>query len=76
MSETAKVFSKTTRADLFADFPVKDYAVSSNWYQRLLGCPPAFLPNEIKAVWELAENRYIFIKVQPEHAGHTFNLSS
>lgn len=38
------------------------------------GCPPAFLPNEIEAVWELAEHGYVFIKVLPEHAGHASNL--
>ena len=40
------------------------------WYERLLGAPPSFLPNEIEAVWELAEHRYVFIEVRDEHAGH------
>ena len=39
------------------------------WAAHLL-----FLPNDIEAVWELGEHRYIFIKFQPEHAGHAFNL--
>jgi catechol 2,3-dioxygenase-like lactoylglutathione lyase family enzyme len=74
MAKAKKVFSDRLTVDLFAGFPVKDYSASLAWYGRLLGCPPAFLPNDIEAVWELAEHRYVFIKVLPEHAGHAFNL--
>src|SRR5215469_18255750 len=74
MTETNKVFADSLTVDLFAGFPVGEYATSAAWYERLLGCPPSFLPNDIEAVWEVAEHRYIFIKVQPEHAGHAFNL--
>jgi catechol 2,3-dioxygenase-like lactoylglutathione lyase family enzyme len=56
--------------DLFAGIPVRDYAAAAAWYERLLGAPPAFLPNDIEAVWELAEHRYVYIVVRPEHAGH------
>jgi catechol 2,3-dioxygenase-like lactoylglutathione lyase family enzyme len=56
--------------DLFAGIPVRDYAAATAWYERLLGGPPAFLPNDIEAVWELAEHRFVFIEVRPEHAGH------
>jgi hypothetical protein len=62
------------RVDLFAGFYVKNYSSALVWYERLLGCPPAFLPNEIEAVWELAENRYLFIKELPEKAGQGYNL--
>jgi hypothetical protein len=31
---------------------------------------PTFFPNDIEAVWELAEHRYVYIVRQPEHAGH------
>src|ERR1700722_10537124 len=56
--------------DLFAGIPVRDYGAAAGWYQRLLGTSPSFLPNEIEAVWELAEHRYLYIVVRPEHAGH------
>jgi catechol 2,3-dioxygenase-like lactoylglutathione lyase family enzyme len=59
--------------DLFAGIPVRDYAVAVAWYERLLGSPPSFVPNEIEAVWELAENRYVFIEVRPAHAGHALH---
>ena len=56
--------------DLFAGIPVRDYTAAAAWYERLLGAPPSFLPNDVEAVWELAEHRYVFIEVRPEHAGH------
>ncbi len=56
--------------DLFAGIPVRDYAIAAAWYERLFGSPPSFLPNDIEAVWEIADHRYMYIKVQPEHAGH------
>ncbi|MEU3739689.1 MULTISPECIES: VOC family protein [unclassified Streptomyces] len=59
--------------DLFAGIPVRDYTTAVAWYERLLGGPPSFLPNDTEAVWELAEHRYVFIEVRPEHAGHALH---
>jgi hypothetical protein len=56
--------------DLFAGIPVKDFAVAQAWYEKLLGSPPAFFPNDVEAVWELAEHRYLYIELLPERAGH------
>ena len=64
---------QTTTLDLFAGIPVADYAVALQWYERLMGFPPAFLPHETEAVWELAEYRYMYIVEQPEHAGHAMH---
>ena len=63
----------TTNLDLFAGIPVADYAVALEWYERLLGSPPTFFPNDTEAVWELAEHRYVFIVQRPEHAGHAMH---
>ena len=60
--------------DLFAGIPVTDYAAALAWYERLFGSPPSFLPNDIEAVWELAEHRFIFIEQRPERAGHARHL--
>lgn len=49
---------------------MSDYQRALTWYERLLGSAPAFLPNPIEAVWELAEHRYLYIEELPEHAGH------
>ena len=59
--------------DLFAGIPVRDYTAAAAWYERLLGAPPSFLPNDTEAVWELADHRYVFIEVRPEHAGHAMH---
>ncbi|MFG3600829.1 VOC family protein [Micromonospora chersina] len=59
--------------DLFAGLPVRDHRAAAAWYERLLGAPPSFLPNDSEAVWELAEHRYLFIEVRPEHAGHAMH---
>ncbi|WP_128376416.1 VOC family protein [Streptomyces cavernae] len=59
--------------DLFAGIPVSDIASALAWYERLLGSPPAFIPNDKEAVWELAEHRYVYIEHRPGHAGHALN---
>src|SRR5688500_14152002 len=56
--------------DLFAVIPVSDFAAAQAWYERLLGSPPAFFPNDVEAVWELAEHRFLYIEHLPDHAGH------
>ncbi|MFH8484843.1 VOC family protein [Streptomyces longisporoflavus] len=63
----------TVDVDLFAGIPVRDYNTAVAWYGRLLGTPPSFLPNDTEAVWELAEHRYVFVEVRPEHAGHAMH---
>jgi catechol 2,3-dioxygenase-like lactoylglutathione lyase family enzyme len=60
--------------DLFAGIPVRDRATAVAWYERLLGTPPAFFPNDNEAVWEVAEHRYLFVDQAPAHAGHTRHL--
>jgi catechol 2,3-dioxygenase-like lactoylglutathione lyase family enzyme len=74
VSELTRAFSGKVTVDSFAGFPVADYSAAVAWYERLLGCPPAFFPNDVEAVWELAEHRYLFIKVLPEDAGHAYSL--
>jgi catechol 2,3-dioxygenase-like lactoylglutathione lyase family enzyme len=59
--------------DLFAGIPVSDYATATAWYEQLLGAPPSFLPNDIEAVWEVAEHRYVYIQLRPADAGHAVN---
>ena len=63
----------TPNIDLFAGIPVADYAAALAWYERLLGSQPAFFPNDIEAVWELAEHRFVYIEHLPEHAGHAMH---
>ena len=60
--------------DLFAGIPVTDYVAALEWYVRLFGSPPSFVPNETEAVWELAEHCFVFIEQRPERAGHARHL--
>jgi catechol 2,3-dioxygenase-like lactoylglutathione lyase family enzyme len=59
--------------DLFAGIPVSDLPRARDWYGRLLGSEPAFLPNDVEAVWELAEHRYVYVELLPERAGHAMH---
>jgi hypothetical protein len=61
--------------DLFAGIPVTDYAAALPWYERFFGAHPSFLPNDIEAVWEVAEHRYIYIVQEPGRAGNAMVLS-
>jgi hypothetical protein len=61
--------------DLFAGIPVTDYAAARPWYERFFGGPPAFLPNDTEAVWEVAGHRYIYIVQRPGRAGNALVLS-
>ncbi len=60
-------------ADLFAGVAVSDYTAAAAWCERLLGGPPSFLPNDIEAVWQVTDHGYLYIRVQPEHAGHAIH---
>jgi catechol 2,3-dioxygenase-like lactoylglutathione lyase family enzyme len=57
--------------ELFAGISVRDRAASLPWYERFLGSEPAFYPNDVEAVWELAAHRYLYIEERTEHAGHS-----
>ena len=56
---------------LFAGIYVSDYQAATQWYARLLGAEPSFIPKDTEAVWELAEHRSIYVNAQPRHAGRS-----
>jgi catechol 2,3-dioxygenase-like lactoylglutathione lyase family enzyme len=58
---------------LFAGIAVSDFAAALAWYEKLLGRPPSFFPHETEAVWELAEQRAVYLVQRPEHAGHAMH---
>jgi catechol 2,3-dioxygenase-like lactoylglutathione lyase family enzyme len=55
--------------DLFAGIPVSDLERAKEWYSRLLGAEPSFLPNAEEAVWTLSEHRHVYVLLDPERAG-------
>jgi catechol 2,3-dioxygenase-like lactoylglutathione lyase family enzyme len=54
---------------IFAGIPVRDFASALTWYQNLLGMEPSFYPNDIEAVWQLAEDRHVYIIEDRQRAG-------
>jgi catechol 2,3-dioxygenase-like lactoylglutathione lyase family enzyme len=59
--------------DLFAGIYVGDWDVALDWYQRFLGSPPAFFPNDVEAVWEIDDHCFVYVQLGPEHAGHALH---
>src|SRR5437763_3568880 len=55
--------------DLFAGVPVAGYGRALDWYERLLGAAPSFLPNDTEAVWSVVEHGWLYIEVRPQQAG-------
>jgi hypothetical protein len=66
---TARPKGAIMPTELFAGMRVGDYAAAKLWFERLLGSEPAFFPNEIEAVWELGEQRWLYIVEVPEKPG-------
>jgi catechol 2,3-dioxygenase-like lactoylglutathione lyase family enzyme len=54
---------------IFAGIPVTDYNVALDWYQRLLGSEPTFYPNDVEAVWQLADSCHVYIIKDLDRAG-------
>jgi hypothetical protein len=54
---------------IFAGIPVRDFAGALEWYKRLLGAEPNFYPNDVEAVWQLADDRYVYIIQDLDRAG-------
>jgi catechol 2,3-dioxygenase-like lactoylglutathione lyase family enzyme len=61
------------RLDLFAGIPVTNFQVSLAWYEQLFGAPPTFFATETEAVWELAEQRWVYIEQRHERAGYAMH---
>ena len=55
--------------ELFAGVPVSDLERAKEWYSRVLGAEPSFLPNDSEAVWTLADQRHVYVLLDPERAG-------
>ena len=59
---------------LYAGIPVNSRAAALVWYEKLLGSPPSFFPNDNEAMWQLGEHRSVFVEQRPAHAGHARHL--
>jgi hypothetical protein len=54
---------------LFAGVAVSDFDRGMAWFEQLLGEPPTFKAHDTEVVWDLAENRSIYVVLRPERAG-------
>ena len=54
--------------ELFAGVRVADIDAAKDWYERLLGKPPSFMPHAKEAVWQIGDHRHVYI-LQDESPG-------
>lgn len=50
--------------------PVKDFDTAFKWYRNLFGRDPDVAPMEGIAEWQLVENAWFQVAIDPEHAGN------
>jgi hypothetical protein len=55
---------------LFAGLYVSDHDAVVGWYSRLLGAEPSFAASDTESVWQVADDRWIYVQQNPAHAGH------
>ena len=58
-------------ADLFAGVAVTDLPRAVIWFDRFLGDAESFEPNDTERVWTVSDHRFLYVALQPEHAGHS-----
>jgi hypothetical protein len=58
-------------ASVVGVLPVADHAQAVDWYQRWIGRAPDVEPTEGVAEWQMAENAWIQVSVDPGVAGQT-----
>jgi hypothetical protein len=63
--------SESNLVSVVGVLPVTDHAKAVTWYQKWIGRAPDVEPMEGIAEWELAENAWIQVAVDPESAGRT-----
>lgn len=56
--------------DLFAGVAVSDLPRAVSWFDRFFPDAESFEPNDTERVWTVSEHRYLYVELQPEHAGH------
>lgn len=59
---------------IFAGIPVSDFKTAVEWYQRLLGAKPSFYPHDVEAVWQLAQDRFVYVIQDVDRAGGAVSM--
>lgn len=55
--------------ELFAGIPVAHLDAAVTWYERLMGRPADFFPNENEAVWQVVGTGWIYVVADTDRAG-------
>lgn len=55
--------------EVFAGIRVSDREAAIDFYQRLLGAPPAMLPNDNEAAWQLTDTGWLYVLCDAGTAG-------
>ena len=63
--------SESNFASVVAVLPVTDHAKAVSWHQKWIGRGPDVEPMEGVAEWQLADNAWIQVALDPESAGRT-----
>ena len=58
-----------TFTEVFAGIHVRDRALAIEFYERLLGKPPAMLPNDDEAAWQLTDSGWLYVVRDAARAG-------
>jgi hypothetical protein len=71
MAEGSTRMSGSNLTNVVGVLPVADHATAVTWYHRWIGRGPDVEPMDGVAEWQLAENAWIQVSVDPETAGRT-----
>lgn len=63
--------SESNHVSVVGVLPVADHEEAVTWYQKWIGRGPDVKPMEGVAEWQLAENAWIQVSLDPESAGRT-----
>ncbi len=63
--------SNTNISNVVAVVPAKDHRSAVGWYTQLLGREADIVPVDDVAEWQLADNAWLQVGVDPERAGYT-----
>jgi predicted enzyme related to lactoylglutathione lyase len=56
--------------EFFAGIPVADFPEALQWYERLWGKRPDFIPEEGEAVWQVTDHGWVYVVTDAERAGN------
>ena len=56
---------------VFSGMPVTDLPGAVDWYTRLFGREPDIPVNETEVMWQCADSAFIYVVLDPEHAGNS-----